>query len=250
MTTSIKPAPKPKNWLLAKSRQWHTWGGLLAALFLLVVGSTGIVLNYKKPILTALGLEKIPPAREAKPSAPPTSGGENPPTISAKMTTATGLNAAAFGVERALELARQEWGDVPLERIEMKDEHGELLCKVKRSSGQELVVNATTGAHFVKGEYEKVANAKAGEPPVRQFDWGKVMLDLHTGKIGGEAGKAFMSVVSLVLLFLSASGVYMWAKPVFIRRQNAKARGAASAAPRTAPAASPAPVAARDAVEV
>jgi uncharacterized iron-regulated membrane protein len=52
------------------------------------------------------------------------------------------------------------------------------------------------------------------------------MLDLHTGKIGGEAGKALMSAAALVLLFLTGSGIYLWIKPLLIRRQNAKTKTA------------------------
>lgn len=245
-----KSAPKSKNWLLAKSRQWHAWGGLLAALFLLVVGATGIVLNYKKPIFTALGLEKTPPARESKPAPPSERFNDAKPPAGSRFTTETGLNAAAIPVAEALALARNEWGDAPLERIELKDEHGELLYKVKRKGGPELWINAVTGSFFVKAEYEKVMKTRAGDPPVRQFDWGKLMLDLHTGKIGGEAGKAIMSFVALVLLFLSASGVYMWAKPILIRRRNAQTRAVAPGPSRPVPMAAPAPVAARAGGEV
>ena len=63
----------------------------------------------------------------------------------------------------------------------------------------------------------------------RTTDWGKIILDLHTGKIGGEAGKIVMSLAALMLMFLTASGVYMWLKPVFIRRRNSRARNVAVA---------------------
>ena len=60
------------------------------------------------------------------------------------------------------------------------------------------------------------------------------MLDLHTGKIGGEPGKALMSAAALVMLFLTGSGIYLWIKPLLIRRQNATAK-AAPAEPESAP---------------
>jgi uncharacterized iron-regulated membrane protein len=65
----------------------------------------------------------------------------------------------------------------------------------------------------------------------RQFDRGKLVLNLHTGKIGGETGKVIMSLAALMMVFLTASGVYMWIKPVSIRRQNAKARAASTPTP-------------------
>jgi uncharacterized iron-regulated membrane protein len=226
-SNSSKPsAPKSKNWLLAKSRQWHLWGGLIAGVFLLIVGATGIVLNYKKPIFTALGIEqdnkemKMTAADYAKPEKREKSGG--------KLTTVTGFTAATVSVEQALVLARENLGEVALERIELKDEHGMLLYKIKSRRGEELQVNATTGAHFVKGEYEKVKADATGAVTARTTDWGKIMLDLHTGKIGGEVGKALMTVAAVVMLLLTLSGVYMWLKPLLIRRQNAKARAAAT----------------------
>jgi hypothetical protein len=142
---------------------------------------------------------------------------------------------------RALELARKEWGDAPLERIELKDEHGELICKIKEQRGNELWLYPETGAHFIKGEYEKVAKVGSDGVVNKQFDWGKFMLNLHTGKIGGETGKAIMSLASVMLLFLTVSGVYLWLKPVLIRRQNAKdKRTAAVPVPATMPVTAPA----------
>jgi uncharacterized iron-regulated membrane protein len=236
-----KPAaPKSKNWLLAKSRQWHLWGGLIVGVFLLIVGATGIVLNYKKPIFTALGLEretnelKVAGGNDAKP--------EKREKKTTKLTTATGFSAATVSVEQALILARENLGEVALERIELKDEHGTLLYKIKSRTGEELQVNAITGTHFVKGEYEKVKAAPDGAVMARTTDWGKIMLDLHTGKIGGDVGKAIMTIAAVVMLLLTLSGVYMWLKPLLIRRQNAKARAAVGRNPGIA---APAPVAAR-----
>jgi len=225
-SNTSKPAPvKAENWMLAKSRQWHLWGGLIAWVFLLIVATTGIVLNYKKPIFTALGLEND--AKEMKSGRVKSAKAEMQEEKSVKLTTANGFAAATVGVGKALALARESWGEVPLERIELKDEHGTLLYKLKSRGGEELQVNAITGAHFIKGEYEKVSQSATGEVIARRTDWGKIMLDLHTGKIGGEVGKAIMTVAAGLLLLLTLSGVYMWLKPLLIRRQNARARRAA-----------------------
>lgn len=216
--TPAAAAPKSKNWLLAKSRQWHLWGGLIAGLFIIVVAASGIVLNYKRPVFAALGLEKdfAKNTKEEKPT------GKSPV---AQLTTATeSTQEAARAMEQALALARTQWGDARLERIEVRAERGELICKVKERGGDELWFNAATGTHFIKGEYERVGKSVAGGVPVKHFDWGKVLLDLHTGKIGGEVGKVIMSLAALMLLFLTASGVYMWAKPLLIRRRNARAK--------------------------
>jgi uncharacterized iron-regulated membrane protein len=226
-TSSSKPgAPKSKNWLLAKSRQWHLWGGLIAGIFLLLVAATGIVLNYKKPIFTALGIERE--AKELKPSGADPAKPAKREKTGFKLTTTTGFAAATVSMEEALVIARENLGDVALERIELKDEHGALLYKIKARGGEELQINATTGAHFVKGEYEKIKADATGAVTARTTDWGKIMLDLHTGKIGGEVGKAIMTFAAGIMLLLTLSGVYMWLKPLLIRRQNAKARAAAN----------------------
>src|SRR5688572_6131456 len=109
---------KPKNRLLAQSRQWHKWGGLFAGLFLLIVGSTGIVLNYKRPIFTALGLERERNDKKPGDMMKVKRSEERP----GKLTTASGLSAATVSMDAAFALARETWGDVPLERIELKDD--------------------------------------------------------------------------------------------------------------------------------
>lgn len=231
MSLSPNPNPAPvksKNWLLVKSRQLHTWGGLIAAAFILVVGATGILLNYEKPIFRALGIQK-----EVSPSTRP-SGVK---FTDSRLTTTTGLSAATVSAEQAVSLARSTWGQVELERIELKAEQGELLWKLKARTGDELLINATTGTHLVKGEYERLGKPGADGQPVRYFDWGKLALNLHTGKIGGEIGKAMMTGAAAILLFLTVSGIYLYAKPVLIRRANARARSAQSA-PAPLPSAS------------
>jgi uncharacterized iron-regulated membrane protein len=230
---SSRPAPQPKHKLLAQSRKWHTWGGLFAALFLIVIGATGIVLNYKKPIFTALGLED---ERGMKMKAAPEEKRARQEHQPSAFTTVSGFTAATVTAEQALALARESLGEVPLERIELKSEHGEMLYKIKAASGDELWVNALTGTHFIKGEYEKVKAAPDGAVVARRTDWGKIMIDLHTGKIGGEVGKAIMTAASVLLLLLSVSGVYMWLKPVLIRRDNAKAKTRTAATPAAVPA--------------
>lgn len=239
----VKPvASKSRHWLLAKSRQWHLWGGLIAAVFLLVVGATGIVLNYKKPIFTALGIERDNQERkEMKPAGADRAKPEKRIQSSSLFTTMTGLAGAAVSLDQALALARENFGDVALERIELRAERGELFYKIKARGGDELQINASTGIHFLKGEYERVKASSEGAVLARTTDWGKIMIDLHTGKIGGEVGKALMTIAAVILLLLTLSGVYMWLKPLLIRRENAKAKALAasdnrSVLPATAPA--------------
>lgn len=232
MNTNVSPAPKPKHNLLLLFRLWHRWAGLVAALFLIVISLTGIVLNYKKPIFQALGLEPKLPAAQAKSTLPA-------PKAAPEPRHAGNLLALPVTFAQAVEVARRQWGEAPLERVELKQEQGEWLYKIKRQGGAELWVSAVTGAHFAKGEYEKLRRGPDGAP-VKSFDWGKLMLDLHTGKIGGPVGVAIMSGVAGLLFFLTLSGVYLWLKPLLIRRANAAARANVPVPARSASAPAPA----------
>lgn len=237
-------APRPKNRLLARMRRFHLWFGVTTALFLLVFGLTGIVLNYQKPIFTALGLEPKPTL------APPddSNGAVAPPKrptnraddgTALPFTTATGLAAAAVTPDATLNIARREWGDVPLERIELRRERDELIWKIKSRARHEVLINALTGRVVTKGAYEKLGPPDANGRPSRAFDWGKFFLDLHTGKIGGEVGKAVMTVAAGGLLFLTISGLYLWLKPLLIRRGHARARPTAPVAASGRPSLAP-----------
>jgi len=233
MNPPVPPSavPRPKHRLLALLRRWHLWGGVIAALFLLVFGLTGIVLNYKKPIFSALGLErdakKMEMAGEESGKMEKAGKPAKRDKKFSQLHTTTGFAAATVSVDQALALARENLGEVALERIELKDEDGELIYKIKSRGGEELRINALTGAHFIKGRYEKVKTSPDGAVMARTTDWGKIMIDLHTGQIGGEIGKAVMTVAAGLLLFLTVSGLYLWLKPLWIRRANARARAAA-----------------------
>ncbi|MBM3883719.1 MAG: PepSY domain-containing protein [Verrucomicrobia bacterium] len=215
------PSPRPRHWLLLKSRQWHAWAGLVAALFLLVVGVTGAVLNYKKPIFHALGLDETKPvARPPRQESGPHYAQSDPLALPISFT-------------QALATSSQQVGTGPIERIELKREGDTWLYKIKRKGASELWLNAVTGAHFTKGDYRKAALDKTAEPFAGAFDWGKLLLDLHTGKIGGPLGQALMTAVAVLLLALSASGLYMYLKPLLLRRARSQPGAVGSPALRS-----------------
>jgi uncharacterized iron-regulated membrane protein len=229
---TVNPAPRQKNWLLAHSRQWHMWGGLLAGIFILIAGASGILLNYKQPVFSFLGLERKEARRgDIKVQSPAL-------TPLLKITESGALPSAIVNFDGALKIARSEFGDAALERIEIKDERGELIYKIKAKKGSELWINAQTGLTSHKAERERLV--KTGGKYTAQTDWGKILIDLHTGKIGGEIGKAVMSAAAFTLIFLTVSGVYLWAKPLLIRRQNRLRRPLPTASPPAGPSRKPA----------
>lgn len=203
-----------KNRRLIQFRQLHKWAGVIVGLFLLVLGTSGIVLNYKQPIFAKFGIETKRGERDGSPLPP--SKASNKVTF----TTDAGVAGGTIDFAGALAIARAEWGDVTLERAELRAARGTVSYRFRNSDGDELWINAADGTHVIKGQYERIGKAGADGVPTRTTDWGKILLDLHTGRIGGGIGKAVVSCVAFVLLLLTLSGFYMWAKLLFGRRNN------------------------------
>ena len=212
--------PELKSRRLAQFRRWHKWSGVIAGVFLLGLGTTGILLNYKQPIFTALGVP-IKREREASPLPPTTK------PVRVEFTTA-GIAGGTVTFEQALAIAKKEWGEVALERAEIRAERSGVTFRFRNDAGAELWVDAADGRHAMKGEYERISRSESGGGPVRSTDWGKILIDLHTGRIAGETGKVITSLAALLLLLLTLSGLYMWLKPLLIRRQTARSKSQAA----------------------
>jgi hypothetical protein len=205
---SCKPSsrkPEPSNGLARRFRKWHSVLGAFAAFFLAVVGLTGIFLNHKLFFSRLLAGD---PADSPKVASARQKDGSSESGL--WLEDIAGL---PVGFDRALNLAAEHWGKPRIEKIELKDEKGELIYKVKQPDGLELLISATTGAIVERGHYEKLGMPGPDGQRARSFDWGKLMLDLHTGKIVGEPGRYASTAVSLVLLTLTWTGVWLWLKP-------------------------------------
>lgn len=249
-TPTAKPNPNAR---LLQYRKLHTWFGLFAAAFLVVIAATGIYLNHKDTFRPLLELAGAPPKGDehAGPSGKPG-------------TTASELAALPVSLPQALEAAAPHLGDRSVERVELKPEHGRVVYKVKAVGGPEVVVDAATGAAELKGEAKPpkadepkgekggkgpkpkgekgnkgepaVATASAGGPPPAEprpdpkgMDWGKAIKDLHTGKIAGDAGKLFVDLVAAGIILLTVTGIYLWAVPALRKRRSARERAAREA---------------------
>ena len=218
MKPSAKNSPiaEGQNGRLAQIRRWHTWAGLGAGFLLLFSGITGILLNYKQPLFAKLGIELKKGERDVTPLPPSKSSAQ------VSFTTDAGISGGTVDFAAALALARKEWGDVALERAEVRVERGLVSYRFRRNGGAELWIDAADGTCLAKGEYERIGKSGVGGVPTRTTDWGRLLMDLHTGKIGGATGKAVMSCGGLVLVLLVFSGVYMWVKPILLRRARAR----------------------------
>ncbi|MEX2173852.1 MAG: PepSY-associated TM helix domain-containing protein [Pirellulaceae bacterium] len=200
-----KPVPKSsanKNWLLVQFRKWHGWGGAILSLFILVVAVTGILLNHKDLFFHG----------EAK---------KEPHGL---LMSSTDLRTLPVSFDRALAISRDHYGDVPLEKIELKDERGWLHYKVARGDGDEIRIDAQTA----EATHKYGANLKAGGATA--YNWAKIVDDLHTGQIFGTAGKLTVDVTSGVIIVLTLTGLYLWVVPLLRKRQS-KSRQAANPVP-------------------
>lgn len=45
-----------------------------------------------------------------------------------------------------------------------------------------------------------------------ELNWERVLLDLHSGRLGGALGRWIMDIAAVLLLLLAASGVWIWAR--------------------------------------
>jgi uncharacterized iron-regulated membrane protein len=207
-TSPLSPAARPgtANSLARRFRKWHSVLGAFAAIFLVVVGLTGIFLNHK-PFFTRLLTGNAPEPHKAKADV------QKVGSRATELRLGDGIAKLAIGFDRALHLATERWGDQRVEKIELRDEKGELVYRIKQPDGPELLISAATGEILERGHYEKLGAMEPDGKRARSFDWGKLMLDLHTGKIVGQPGRYVSTGVSLMLLILTLTGVYLWVKP-------------------------------------
>lgn len=148
-------------WLLA-FRKYHTWLGLTSVCFIVIIALRGIYLNHKD-FFKSLG-SFSPSAPEPKKEKSPFSTSEGAGLLS----TTTDLTALPVTFDQALAISRERWGEQPVERIELKNEKGHLIYKVKTSQG-ELIIDAGTGESTVHGgKQDKGKKAVAQDSPSGQ----------------------------------------------------------------------------------
>jgi hypothetical protein len=136
-----------------------------------------------------------------------------------------GWHAYASDLDAALAAAGALWGDVPLERIELKHEAQRgMVVKIKaahdeRTSDREIVWSVSQGA-IVGGKGPPLT----GKVPI---DWQRLVHDLHTGKIFSHTyGYWWSDAAGVALVLLGMTGGVLYAIPLLKKRQ--KRRGASS----------------------
>lgn len=192
-----KTAPATRNgttWFL-QFRKWHSWGGLVLSALILLVGVTGILLNHKK--LFFRGARKNP---------------------TGLLRSTTNLDSVPVSFSQAMGLARRHYGDVALDKIELKDQGGRLVYKVSQGHGEEVLIDAHSGALS-----SKYGGSLEGSQETT-LDWAKVVNDLHTGKILGTTGMLVVDVTAGVIIALTVTGIYLWCIPMLRKRHKRRGR--------------------------
>jgi uncharacterized iron-regulated membrane protein len=193
--TKAPVSPAKGNQWLSQFRKWHSWGGLFLSVFILLVAVTGILLNHKDFFFHG---EKR--------------------KVTGQFRTTTDVAAVPITLQRVLALAHEHYGDAPLEKVELKDENGQMIYKVSQGHGEEIRIDAHTGAVFSKYGASLAADQES------HWHWAKIVDDLHTGKIFGSVGKLVVDLTSGVIIALTLTGIYLWGVPILHKRENARKR--------------------------
>ncbi|BCW97176.1 MAG: hypothetical protein KatS3mg024_0003 [Armatimonadota bacterium] len=195
-------------------RAWHKWVGVIAALALISFAVTGILLNNKE----TFGLKPAP----AKPPAPANGAAAATPSL----TTGVRLASLPVSPEQALAIARQKFGDVPLEKLELKYEKGALQYRIhtREKPPTKLYIDAATGGAVTQ---EPEAGAK-----LEAF-----ILDLHHFNFAEGRFRIVADIFAGSLALLTASGLWLFVREEAARkrsRQIARERSSVQIAGRAA----------------
>ncbi|MCS6866226.1 MAG: PepSY-associated TM helix domain-containing protein [Gemmataceae bacterium] len=160
-TTGPKPNPNAR---LLQFRMLHTWLGLLASVFIILIATTGIYLNHKdtfRPALELLGAPRKDGDKDAeKRNEHSSKEPKGKPSALARELATLPISLAA-----ALETAAAQLNNPPIERVELKPEHGRVVYKIRTTGGPEVLVDAHTGHWELKGDKKepKAHNDKAAQ---------------------------------------------------------------------------------------
>lgn len=189
----------------AKFRDFHLWVGLILMIPTTVIALTGFLWNHEK----SLGIKREHKSPRSK------SAGEDMAFLS---------NAGAWkdhqaGLDAALVAAQATWGsDVPLDRIELKNEPGAgMVVKVKADEESGVIPYEIVYSLALGEVIERKGDAAAG------VDWAKIVHDLHTGKFfSRSAGFLWSDAGASAILFLGGTGLVLYLIPIF--KKQAKRR--------------------------
>lgn len=253
-----------------KFRDLHLYAGLLLGIPLVVIALTGVMLNHAgrlglKPLArgktmssahlpdsaaavttAAAHAATLPLSVDTAGKADETVRDPQPAGIRSDGGSFTsrpgGWQAYAPAVDAALAAAGELWGDVPLDRIELKHEPERgMVVKIKAAHDVHAIEREIVWSVAQGGIVWRKGPPHAGNEPI---DWQRVVHDLHTGKFFSRTyGYWWSDVSGMALVLLGMTGGVLYAIPLLKKRQKRRAPSSpatavsAPARPRTTAAA-------------
>lgn len=169
-------------------RRWHRWVALPAALFLMFVSTTGLLLHLEVSRTAAMGAAGAPP-----PGLP--------------ATNLPNGHAVAAMMERVIDEAKQE-PDFTVVSVSLSLTPGLVVATAADGIGPEarrIEIDASTGERIVARP----------DPMERHF----FLQDIHAGYRFGWIGRLVSILCGISLLVLAVTGLQIW-YDVFRRRKK------------------------------
>ncbi len=175
-------------------RQFHRWVSVLAAVFLLVVSATGVILQVQK--LT--GRDADAPQHE------------NTNRVEEGLTTAMPSPVYAALVARILDTARARAPNSPIASVSLKGGAGNIRGEVLLPGDppRQLTIDARSGRLLSDERYEKDS----------------LILRIHSGAILGEPGVVLGVLWGSALVLLSITGGWVYLA-MYRRRRKVSGKG-------------------------
>ena len=174
-------------------RQYHRWVSLVAALFLVVVATTGVILQVQK--LTGNDAD---------------AAGHGDKDRAAALTTAMPSPAYAALLGRTLDAARARAPNSPIASVSLKGEGDEVqgVVMLPGDPPRQLTIDARSG-RLIKDETR---------------DPDSLILRIHSGAILGEPGVVLGVLWGSALVILSVTGAWVYLS-MYRRRRKASGKG-------------------------
>jgi len=159
-------------------RKWHRWIGLGAVVFLLLVGITGVILQFQQ----FFGSDEA--AREQLAS------------MTSAYPVSSDLTGFAPRLAKAQASVSASAGDANVDNVELqlKGAHPTFVFHTSGKINRKYVVNADTAAIEKSDDDERES----------------FILRLHTGEVFGDGGVALGMFWGTALVVLSVTGIYLY----------------------------------------
>ncbi len=202
-----------------KFRDVHLYLGLIMLIPAAVICATGIALNHEdalklKPEFERHNFERRNAEDEksavAHSAHRATAAADRPSSLISKPGS---WSKHAGVIDDALAAAADIWGEAPLEKIELKDQPGYglvVIVKTPKESGiqPEEIVWSVADRAIVHKKGDKAAG----------WNWGKIIKELHTGKLfSGNFGFLWSDASAVSILLLLSTGIVLYIIPYLLK---------------------------------